>query len=222
MVEEKVHLLLGVSDEIGILGQKLDNLNAFRADAERQRIRDELVHRWVRMLKDVMYDATDILELIQLKAEKRRESMDGRVGMMPRCYQPSLLCLRDPVFAHKIGSRIKELNQRLNHIHSEAAKFNFTAANLNSYLEKRRMLIEAEYSSQKMTSEFIPSAIVGEKIERNTKLLVQELIMEETFNMKVVSIVGMGGMGKTTLAQKIFKDTAIDEHFKMKIWLSIT
>lgn len=137
MVEEKVHLLLGVSDEITMLGQNLDNLKAFLADAERQRITDELVHRWVRMLKDVMYDATDILELIQLKTEMRRESMGGSVEKVPRCYQPFLSCMRNPVFAHKIGSRIKELNQRLNHIHSEAAKFNFTATNLNSYLEKR-------------------------------------------------------------------------------------
>ncbi|GJN05101.1 hypothetical protein PR202_ga22703 [Eleusine coracana subsp. coracana] len=223
MAEEKVHLLLGVSDEIDKLGQNLDNLKAFLADAERQRITDQLVQRWVRMLKDVMYDATDILELIQLKGEKWRESMGGSVEKMPRrCYQPFLLCLRNPLFAHKIGSRINKLNQRLNHIHGEAAKFNFTAASLSSYLEKRRMLIEAEYSSQKMTSEFIPSTIVGEKIERDTKLLVQELIMDDNFDMKVVSIVGMGGMGKTTLAQKIFKDSAIDEHFKLKIWLSIT
>ncbi|CAD6255505.1 unnamed protein product [Miscanthus lutarioriparius] len=31
-----------------------------------------------------------------------------------------------------------------------------------------------------------------------------------------------GGMSKTTLAQKIFNDATIQEHFKKKIWLSIT
>ena len=41
-------------------------------------------------------------------------------------------------------------------------------------------------------------------------------------SIKVVSIVGAGGMGKTTLAQKIFNDATIEEHFKKKIWLSIT
>ncbi|GJM94716.1 hypothetical protein PR202_ga11389 [Eleusine coracana subsp. coracana] len=202
MAEEEVHMLLGVPDEMDKLGRNLDNIQAFLADAERRRITDRLVQGWVNMLKGVMYDATDILELGKLKAEERQESMGGTlVEKMPGCFQPLFFCLRNPVFTHKIGSKIKELNQRLDEIHKEAAKFNFTA-NLSSYTKQRT---EAEYSSREMTSEFIPSAIVGENIEMDTKLLVQELVTDENHGKKVVSIVGMGGMGKTTLAQNIFK-----------------
>ncbi|TVU23261.1 hypothetical protein EJB05_25615, partial [Eragrostis curvula] len=224
MAEEEVGLLLGVHGEMEKLGRNLGNVKAFLADAERRRIKEELVQGWVRMLKGVIYDATDVLELGQLKAEERRESKLGRsIEKMPGCFQPFLFCLRNPVFAHKIGSRIKELNQRLEDIHKEAAKFNFLTATLNSYPEHKT---EAEHSStQRMTSEFIPSSIVGEQIERDTRLLVHELTIPIDENhdiMKVVSIVGMGGMGKTTLAQKILKDATIEQNFKIKIWLSIT
>jgi hypothetical protein len=76
---------------------------------------------------------------------------------------------------------------------------------------------------QKMTSEFDESAIVGEKIEQDTRELSQLLITSGSHDVKVLSIVGIGGMGKTTLAQKIFKDTTtVKEHFKVKVWLSIT
>ncbi|XP_062182890.1 putative disease resistance protein RGA3 isoform X2 [Phragmites australis] len=139
--------------------------------------------------------------------------------MLPGFLKQVLFSLwNNPLLAHKIGSRIKELNQRLDDIHNESAKFNFIT-NLGSMKPTNA---ELHSSAQKMTSEFNESDIVGEKIEKDTKELVQVLITHENHSIKVVSIVGMGGMGKTTLAQKIFKETTIQEHFKMKIWLSIT
>ncbi|CAM0153078.1 unnamed protein product [Urochloa decumbens] len=74
----------------------------------------------------------------------------------------------------------------------------------------------------KMSSEFNESAIVGEKIEKDTKELAHVLINDDKLNIKVVSVVGAGGMGKTTLAQKTFKEKTIQEQFNVKIWLSIT
>ncbi|CAL4979377.1 unnamed protein product [Urochloa decumbens] len=120
------------------------------------------------------------------------------------------------------GSRIKELNQRLDEIRRGAAEFNFLA-NIRSS-RNRRTIADAEHSSSlKSMSEFDETAIVGEKIERDTKELAQVLLSDENHHdLKVVSIVGMGGMGKTTLAQKIFNEPTDQKHFKVKVWLSIT
>ncbi|WVZ48868.1 hypothetical protein U9M48_000264 [Paspalum notatum var. saurae] len=225
MAQEEVSMLLGVSGEITKLGNNMENLRAFLTDAERRRVTEERVQIWVRKLKGAMYDATDIMDLCQLKAERRRES-GGDGNVPPGCLQPLLFCLRNPVFAHKIGSRIKELNQRLEGIHKAARDFCFNI-NLPSYPEQQRALTATSYQARSQIDE---SAIVGEQIERDTKELVQVLtttIPDDDDNnthhqIKVVSIVGTGGMGKTTLAQKIFNEATIKEHFKTKMWLSIT
>ena len=220
MAEEEVNMLLGVPGEITKLEDNTESIKAFLADAERRRITEQSVQRLVNKLKDAMYDATDILDLCQLEADKRRESEDGCMDeKAPSCCQSLLFCLRNPVFAHKIGSRIKELNQRLEDIRKGADQFNFNI-NFGSY-QDRRMTSQTEHSSRKAMSELDESAIVGKNVENDMKLLIQELMMDDNNNnIKVISISGMGGIGKTTLAQKIFKETTIQEHFKTRIWLS--
>ncbi|XP_078149424.1 putative disease resistance protein RGA3 isoform X1 [Carex rostrata] len=67
------------------------------------------------------------------------------------------------------------------------------------------------------------AGIVGEKIENDTKLLVNWLTQEETREpLPVATIVEMGGIGKTTLAKMIFNDPRIDEEFKLKIWICVS
>jgi len=221
MAEEEVNILLGVSGEITKLEDNTESIKAFLADAERRRIAEHSVQRWVNKLKDAMYDATDILDLCQLEVDKRKESEGGSMDeKAPSCCQSFLFCLRNPLFAHKIGSRIKELNQRLDDIRKGADQFNFNIK-FGSYQD--RWMTSQTHSSHKAMSEFDESAIVGKNVENDMKWLIQELITDENNNnnIKVVSISGMGGIGKTTLAQKIFKETTIQEHFKTKIWLSI-
>jgi len=218
--EEEVFMLLGVSGEIYELENNTESIRAFLADAERRRITDQSVQRWVSKLKNAMYDATDILDLCQLGAERSDSKKGSHKEKVPCCFHPLLFHLRNPAFSHGIGRRIKELNQRLQNIHMEAARFNFSIG-LGSN-PKLMMDPRAEYYSPKATSEFDESAIVGEKIERDAKELIQMLIVYDDSDIRVVSLVGMGGMGKTTLAQKIFRDTNVQEHFKMRIWLTIT
>jgi len=95
MATEEVKMLLGISGDIEKLENNMESIKCFLADAERKRITELSVQRWVQKLKNAMYDATDILDLCQIEADKQSESKGSSlVEKAPGCCQPLLSCLR--------------------------------------------------------------------------------------------------------------------------------
>jgi hypothetical protein len=216
---DEVGTMLGVTGEIDKMGDKLRDLKNFLADADRRNITDETVKEWVGQLKLAMYEATDILDLCQLKAmEHQSSSVDAG------CFNPVLYCMRNPSHAHEIGTRIKALNKRIDTIKERSAAFSFI--NLGSYVDPYSNKVHASYlnSSRETSADLDRSGVVGDKIEEDTRALVSRIMQtgkEANKNIMVVAIVGVGGVGKTTLAQKVFNDEAIQGEFSKKIWLSV-
>ncbi|KAF7077320.1 hypothetical protein CFC21_081883 [Triticum aestivum] len=218
MVSGKVHMLLGVTDEIEKMDVKLKDLKNFLADADRRNITDNSVQEWVAQLKRAMYEAADILDLCRLKAMERGPSTKD-VG----CFNPLLFCMRSPSHAHDIGTRIKALNKRLSVIKERSAAFSFIP--LGPYEDRSSKVQACHYGNKRRETSgvFDRSGVVGEKIEQDTRKLVEIMLSEKEVNTNImlVAVVGVGGIGKTTLAQKVFNNEALNSEFEKIIWLSI-
>uniref|UniRef100_A0A453GZI9 Disease resistance protein RGA4 n=1 Tax=Aegilops tauschii subsp. strangulata TaxID=200361 RepID=A0A453GZI9_AEGTS len=216
MAKEEVAMLIGVSDGIKDLSIKLGDLKNFLADVDRRNITDDSVRGWVGELKRAMYLATDIVDLCHLKAMEQGQTKDRG------CLNPLLFCMRNPLHAHDIGTRIKLLNQNLDDICKRGSSFNFIK--LEAYQDQKTTRSPA--TDRKTNSLIERSGVVGEKIEEDTRALVEvltrEAVGDKSGRLIVVAIVGIGGIGKTTLGKKVFNDEAIEGKFTKKIWLSIT
>ncbi|CAM0908193.1 unnamed protein product [Alopecurus aequalis] len=70
--------------------------------------------------------------------------------------------------------------------------------------------------------EFLQRAVIGRDKERDD--VVQMLIhpCRKAAPQMVISVLGAGGIGKTTLAQMVFNDATVDQHFDVKCWVKVS
>lgn len=232
MMKEEVEMLLGVPGEITKLDTTLRDLSRILADAERKRIRNKVTEGWLKELKDVMYDADDVLDLCQLMEEEgyppaptsASKATSSRCWDIPKMF----FCFRNPVVAHEIGTKIQAINRRLEDLARRSSRFELITQAINSSAGSIKRA--SDYLSDETGSVLIQSDIVGERIEEDTNKIVDLLIKKvddlvgSNVNNDVVvavAITGIGGVGKTTLAKKIFHDNRVEKNFKERIWLSV-
>ncbi|XP_064998323.1 putative disease resistance protein RGA3 [Musa acuminata AAA Group] len=213
MAKEEVDLLLGVPGEIQKLQRSLRNIHSVLRDAEKRRIEDEEVNDWLMELKDVMYDADNLLDECRMEAEKwtPRES-DPKPSTS--CGFPICACFREVKFRHAVGVKIKDLNGRLEEISARRSKLQLHVSAAEPRVVPR---------VSRITSPVMESDMVGERLEEDAEALVEQLTKQDpSKNVVVLATVGIGGIGKTTLAQKVFNDGKIKASFRTTIWVCVS
>ncbi|KAJ1688989.1 hypothetical protein LUZ63_013144 [Rhynchospora breviuscula] len=224
MAEDEVGMLLGVHGEIKKLEKTVRGIQCVLSDAERKQAESSAIERWLLQLKDVMYDADDLMDMCQINAEERCARYSTyHPSSKFRCGINMLSCFRNPIFAHKIGTKIKELNSRLDEISKERSILGLTE--LQAVVKPSNILHQHSEFSRKTDPQIVLADIVGDKIEEDTTLLVKLLTTEKKVgeeNISAVAIVGMPGIGKTTLAKKVFNDPEIQREFPLKLWYCVS
>ncbi|KAH7660016.1 P-loop containing nucleoside triphosphate hydrolase protein [Dioscorea alata] len=227
VIEEKAIMVLGVKDELQKLQRRMKRIACVLKDAERRRIQqDEAVKLWVDELKDFMYDAEDIIDLCMIRGtgvllQDDHHSLPAEsssASKRVRCCNFSLLCcVRSVPIRYEIADKIKNLNAKLEEISEDKDKFNFIASSCNSsdaYVVNK--------PSSRQSSSLPEPDIVGWDIRDATKSLVELLVSPNEQKCRLFAIVGMGGIGKTTLAQQIYNDSKINDNFLLHSWIWVS
>ncbi|MQM11282.1 hypothetical protein Taro_044188 [Colocasia esculenta] len=216
LMEGELKRLLGVEDDLDNLMSNLQLLGAFLRDAERMKITDEAVRLWLSKLREVMYDADDLIDDYMLEADKQRQRQRRKQQQQPSCSLSWFSCIP---FRHEIGKRIAEINGKLGEIAQTKP------APLQQEPKGVRHDVDAQPWGSRLdreTSWMINEAdVVGFDLE--SKDMTDRLTRGSSGDQCLIyAIVGMGGIGKTTLAQKVYNDARIESHFEVRIWVCVS
>ncbi|KAL7245900.1 hypothetical protein ACSBR2_001102 [Camellia fascicularis] len=203
-------------------------LNAVLNDAENKQITNPAVKEWVEELKDVIYHADDLVDEIATEALRSKTEAD---------YQSS----SSSTSSHSRLSQVLSLIP-LTLTSSVSTTASLFDAGIESRLEK--IIDDLEYFAQKkdvlglrevrghnnwfhksQTSSLVDeSGVYGRDFDKEDvmKVLLSDDDSGGSNEIAVIAIVGMGGVGKTTLAQLLYNDDRVVDHFKTKAWVCVS
>ncbi|KAL5560125.1 hypothetical protein UlMin_036336 [Ulmus minor] len=54
------------------------------------------------------------------------------------------------------------------------------------------------------------------------KQKIKDYLFNEASSLGVVAVVGIGGLGKTTLVNQVYKDSEVNKHFQHNVWITVS
>ncbi|PIN08226.1 Apoptotic ATPase [Handroanthus impetiginosus] len=197
LILEEGHRLYWLQEDIGWLEREMRHMQGYLQNAESKKSTNPNVDNLIKDIRDLVHDAEDILDIYLPQIESHGSS--GLLKGMSTCFLP--YCWTSSLFSkeiEKIKMRLKDID------------------------EKRKTYNVEDMSGTDDVSNVDP---------RTTKLHVDDPIIvgfeEDVEELKnklkehpFVSIVGMAGLGKTTLAKKVFK--GIKDNFERCASVSVS
>ncbi|WJX71210.1 hypothetical protein P8452_55225 [Trifolium repens] len=201
-IREELATFLGVDELTQKLSRNLTYIRAVLPDAKQKQITTQAVEVWLQNLVDAAHVLDDILDECSITSKAH-----GGNKWITRFRPKKILARRN------IVKRMKAVAEKIDAIAVERRK----------YLIRLEVREAVEYPPWHETSSVIAEPKVygrdGDR-EQVVEFLLRHAVDSE--ELSVYSIVGKHGLGKTTLAQVVFNDRRVNNHFDFKIWVCVS
>jgi len=210
LAANEIALLWGLEHELQSLTDTVSTIKDLLLDAEEKNAAgDPAVRRWLGRLEDAMYDADDLLDAVSTEALRREMLTRDKKAKQVRIFFSKSNQL---LYRLKMAPKIKAMRERLHAIDADRERFHL----------KVRPVETCVWGNRGNTHSFVRAeAVIGRDDDK--KAVIHRLLDSNVEdNVSILPIVAIGGLGKTTLAQLIFNDDQIKNHFELKMWVCVS
>jgi NB-ARC domain/Rx N-terminal domain len=205
LASNEISSLREVPVKVQSLQIKLRAIQSYLKDAENRPCTSHLTENWLREIRRVTYQAQNVIErILWLQWHRNRArgftSAFSRYSHIPG-YLKSL---------HEIGQEIDRINSTIPEI-SDIINY-LSVVNLGETSTMVDQFEDQQFHDPRSTIHVNDEdEVVG--FDEEIMEIIKELLDLTYKPLKVISLVGMGGIGKTTLAKKVFNHSDVRQHF---------
>ncbi|CAN1316402.1 Putative disease resistance RPP13-like protein 1 [Linum perenne] len=182
----------------------LNSVNGLLDDAEEKEIIKPSVEKWLNDLKDAVYEADDLLD--EIGYESLKLESESRIQTNPR---------KNP-FRKFIEEKLKDVLERLQDLVNQKDALGLREVGVGGGVKR------ASFHRIPSTSLVQECDVYGRDADKQA--IIHWLLSDDPKgnDLGVILIVGMGGIGKTTLAQLVYNDESIRDRFGLQAWVCVS
>ncbi|KAL5217332.1 hypothetical protein ABZP36_018016 [Zizania latifolia] len=200
---QEMRMLIDVNNDIWYIRDELKTIQAFLRSDEVTKEKDELVKVWAKQVKELAYGIEDCLQEFAIHMKHRR-------------LMQHLMKIQH---SHRIAIQIKILKLRVEEVSNRNMRYSLIRSIIPS------STTDDSTSNMELTrycaAHYVDEAeLVG--FDGPKKDILDMISSRGNVEARPIWIVGAGGVGKTTLAKKVYENRDTRNKFQCHAWITVS